>query len=438
MARSVINKHVDNESDINKSLFENDPNRYKGELVICNSSKPSIYIMDSDGNPRKVSGGGNGEGGSYDDTEIWNRVNMNTTFIEGIDVNSDGEAIITKDIKVAGLDSKLGAGNYSNGNVISSGTSIYTILQNILCKELFPTNVTKNEASLSVSMKDLTLITDIDDEYAEVGTIVTLLTGSTNGYTVTPIPSRIKNMEYGYSYSTDGEINTDKSIESECRYELNNNRHDLTLYLTGITSNTGIGSITNNGDLSYNDILLGTIGLGSNIIELKAFGPTFTYSSEKINKVYYCSNLGKRDENHTMEVPKTSGTTSQPSKVKALTINGRYKYFMGYSNALSVSELSSDDIRNLEYSDWINIDGITYIVGEDYIISNGKSIVIACQTDYILNTIQYSIGSDMSENFENGTITVKNGDFEMDYIVYIFPISNNTKIEFKNVTLSKK
>ena len=46
--------------------------------------------------------------------------------------------VLQKEIVVAGLSDQFGAGNYENNDVIAAGTDIYTILQNILCKELYP------------------------------------------------------------------------------------------------------------------------------------------------------------------------------------------------------------------------------------------------------------------------------------------------------------
>lgn len=87
MAKAIINKHIDSIQDVVLTdLFIQDEEKNKGELVICNDpTNPTIYIMDTTGNPRKIAGGGgSGSGGSYDDTAIWNDVNQNTEAIADI------------------------------------------------------------------------------------------------------------------------------------------------------------------------------------------------------------------------------------------------------------------------------------------------------------------------------------------------------------------
>ena len=80
--------------------------------------------------------------------------------------------VLQKDLTIAGLDGSFGAGNYSNGNVIPAGTDIYTILENILCKENYPTP-SKTNANVKTSMNALTIGLDTTGT-VEVGTKVTL------------------------------------------------------------------------------------------------------------------------------------------------------------------------------------------------------------------------------------------------------------------------
>ena len=104
MAKAIINKHIDSVQDVVLTdLFIEDDNN-KGELVICNDPEnPTIYIMDTTGNPRKIAGGGSGSGEAYDDTAIWNAVNKNTEAIADLKENPSGNIdevveTLTKDI----------------------------------------------------------------------------------------------------------------------------------------------------------------------------------------------------------------------------------------------------------------------------------------------------------------------------------------------------
>lgn len=106
MAKAIINKHIDSVQDVVLTdLFVKDDTKNKGELVICNDPEnPTIYIMDTTGNPRKIAGGGgSGSGEAYDDTAIWNAVNKNTEAIADLKENPSGNIdevveTLTKDI----------------------------------------------------------------------------------------------------------------------------------------------------------------------------------------------------------------------------------------------------------------------------------------------------------------------------------------------------
>jgi prefoldin subunit 5 len=106
MAKAIINKHIDSVQDVVLTdLFIKD-DKNKGELVICNDPEnPTIYIMDTTGNPRKIAGGGgSGSVEAYDDTAIWNAVNKNTEAIADLKENPSSdvdEAVeaLTKDIE---------------------------------------------------------------------------------------------------------------------------------------------------------------------------------------------------------------------------------------------------------------------------------------------------------------------------------------------------
>lgn len=58
MGRIVVNKHFDNINDIKIDKFhENGKSEFaKGEIIIYNGEKPSIFVIDSKGKPQRISG----------------------------------------------------------------------------------------------------------------------------------------------------------------------------------------------------------------------------------------------------------------------------------------------------------------------------------------------------------------------------------------------
>ena len=300
MGKAIINKHIDSVDDINLSeKFIVDDDKRKGEILICNDpKKPSIYIMDKEGNPKNIG------------------------------------SSISNDIVVAGLDGQFGAGNYENGQTIPAGTDIYTILQNILCKELYPSNVKTTSASANSKMNSLTLTLSHADTI-EVGTLVKMTEGKTNGCTVSVTKSSITGMEYGYSTANDNTKDSSNSkIEESCNAVVKDNLYEISATVSGFNSDTETypqtkpEKKTGDGGASLSETNLGCVVEGSNKITISATGSSYSYSANAINTVYYCSNLGNTDSEKNASVSAVSGTTSKPEQTKSATVTGAYKYFM--------------------------------------------------------------------------------------------------------------
>ena len=422
MAKAIINKHIENiEGVVLPNLFDSDADKNKGEIIICNDpSNPTIYIMDSEGTPRKIAS----EGGSVDTTP--------------------------EEIIVAGLDGQLGAGNYTNGTVIPAGTNIYEIIQNILCKELYPTSVNAKSATATSTMNDLILKLDKSDT-VEVGTLVTLTEGKTNGGNVSVTQnSQITGMSYGYSSDNDNERDSmDTSIISNCITKLKDNTYTISAIINeGFDADENVNipeAKTGDGNASLDETAIGCISEGNNEITISASGATYSYEADAIDKVYYCSNLGKTDASQYHNgVEAVNSETTRPTKNTSTNIIGAYRYFMGYSNNTSYDQFNSESVRALNVkSDWVIKDAVTTIVDSKAITSNGKSIVIACPNTYQLASIE-NPPADLLPLFlssgtgSDGVVKVKCGNIDVDYHIYVYPITNGAKVDFKNVTLIKK
>lgn len=423
---------------VNKKVLE-------GENLINNTQKEVLKNTNSIEELKESIN--NFECEEYDDSELRSMISNNAKSIEELK-NLDFESVLKEDIIVAGLTGQFGAGNYSNNDVISAGTSFSDILLNLLCKELYPENIKKVSATASTSLKELTLELNYNGE-AEVGSLVSLISGETNGMLINKTDSSISNIEYGYSFNNDNtKISNDTSIISPCEVSIKN-----PLFEISATINSGFDADNifyvkrvpetvaqnDNVALAYTD--LGCLVEGDNKITINAIGATCFYSAKTINGVYCCSNLGKtKDESFTGDIDTSYATINAPLKSKSQTIKGKYKYFLGYSDYQSIDEFRNkpNDIRNLTIkSDFIEKDSITTIIGATKIKSNGKSIVIACPNKYKLATIDDSTGASLLGSFKSqGEIDIQTGMITTTYNVYLLPISNGTELEFKNVTLT--
>ena len=493
MSKAIINKHIDNISELTNNTFVTDNNLSKGEIVICNDKdNPSIYIKNTEGEITKIAGGSNGDG-SYDDTEIRSQINANTNAIKnleenGVSVNiSESEldnteplseskknfleyeendetgvkslavrsvdtdaTILQKDIRIAGLQGVLGSGKYKNGDTIPKGTNIFDIFQNILCQELYPENVTEKKATATVSMNALTLKLNYNDnEVVEVGTLVKLLEGKTNDTECVTTDSIVSGMTNGYSFQDDDTaVSDDTEIIKKCTKNISNNT-----YTISATINNGFNADTKNyvktvpatkngnGSAQLTETNLGCAVEGENKITLNATGASYSYQAEAIDKVYYCSNLGNTDSNKfSTGITVTSGVTNKPTNSKTKKVIGKYRYYLGYSNNTSYKQFDSDVIKKLDVkTDWIVLDeseNICTVIGEEKIKTDGKSVVFACPVKYRMESFDDGFGVSIMEKFTSqGTVKVKTGMIETDYMVYVYPITNNSVFEIKNITI---
>ena len=366
--------------------------------------------------------------------------------IDSLNESISDTVILQEDIVVAGL--TVNAGSYSNGDTISKGTNIYEILKKILCQELYPENVISKSATASASMNELTLTLN-ETNTVEVGTLITMTEGKTNGTEVNTTPSKIEGMTWGYSLENNStEYIEDTEIEKECTYSpLEDKTYTISATIdSGFDADTTTNvkttpeTQTGDGSASLDKTDLGCAVEGENKITISATGASYSYHADAIDKVYYRSNLGNTDENKYNEgVPEVSDITDTPTNTTSKTVTGKYKYFFGYSEKTRYEDFTSDDIRGLKIkSDWIVKDGTTVITGEEKTNSNGKSIVVACPSKYKLSTFDSGVGASIIPNFTSvGNVSVKTGAITSDYRVYVYPITNNAVIEYKNITLKK-
>ena len=370
--------------------------------------------------------------------------NHKALAVRSIDTDS---TILQKDIVVAGMSGQFGAGNYKNTDVIPAGTDIYTILQNILCKELYPTGVNKITASAGASMSNLTLTLD-NTGTQEVGTLVTMTAGKTNGTSASGAKnSQVTGMTYGYSAADDDTIDsTATTITSKVSTAISANDYTIKATLSGFNADTVTNKQTvpaqasGTGSAELAQTALGCVAEGSNTINIYATGASINYKADAIAAVYYGSNLGNTDAAKKFTgVSAVDSTTAQATKSATTTVTGVYKYFLGYSDNTAYNQFDSAAVRALTTKTGnITKDNTTTIVDGNAIKSNGKSIVIACPAKYKLATINNGVGADILANFTSvGTVAVKCGVIDVDYKVYVYPITNSAVVEFKNVTLTK-
>ena len=180
---------------------------------------------------------------------------------------------------------------------------------------------------------------------------------------------------------------------------------------------------------------------GTNTLNVSQSGQTVTIEAFPSTTVWAATNT-KSLLSASATLTDTKPSDKELTKSNDFKAVGKYKYFLGYSNNTLYSQFDSASVRALTTkSNWITVDGTTTIVNDTAIKSNGKSIVIACPNKYKLASVNNGVGANILENFttkgSEGTVDVATGDVTTVYRVYVYPITNNAEVEFKNVTLTK-
>jgi hypothetical protein len=62
MARTIVNKHFDESSKITREQFHENDDYAKGEIIISNEENPSIWVLDSQGKVKQITGTGSSQG----------------------------------------------------------------------------------------------------------------------------------------------------------------------------------------------------------------------------------------------------------------------------------------------------------------------------------------------------------------------------------------
>jgi hypothetical protein len=194
-------------------------------------------------------------------------------------------------------------------------------------------------------------------------------------------------------------------------------------------------------DITLNDTKLVAVE-GNNTLNVYQSGQTATCEKFDDTEIWASTNTKSLLSNVSAKLVDIKPSDKNLTKSNDFKVVGKYKYFMGYSNNTTAGQFDSAAVRALTTkTGWVTVDGTTSIVGDTAINSNGKSIVVACPSKYKLASVNNGVGANILDNFttkgSQGTVSVTTGNVTTTYNVYVYPITNGTEVEFKNMTLTK-
>lgn len=260
--------------------------------------------------------------------------------VRSIDTDS---TILQKDIVVAGMSGQFGAGNYKNKDRIPAGTDIYTILQNILCKELYPTSVTSTKGNITSSVAKPTISLS-QSGTVTYGTPCKLNSVTCGALTVTPTPSQVTGLTYGYSSADDDKADSSgTTITKNVTSSITDATYDLAVSFTGFNGQTGITATGEGKDAcKIENTELGFITMGNNTISVTQKGPVVKGVIEKIESGYTVSNLGNTDASKKYSaVASLSKELTRPTSTQSQTITGVLPCFYNISNGSLVDNATT-------------------------------------------------------------------------------------------------
>ena len=367
----------------------------------------------------------------------------NKLSVRSIDLDS---AILQEDIVVKGLGSNR-LGNYTEDMVIKSGTSVYEILKNILQRELYPTNVVGTVAKVTVKIvdKDLSLKTgDMiieDNDIVEVGYPIEINKAYASGTTISTTDSSISGMQYGYSYENNNICeSTDTAIVKKCTSTMTiDNTYNMSVTTSGFVGDINEPELEKGDDyVQITNFNIGAVSEGENNVSVLVTGATYNYNADKINPVYYCSNMGKtREESKHAGVTNITGQIYAESDISKKVI-GKYKYFIGYADLDDDAVLNSDIVKGLNVKNgWVEIDTDTTIIDNLPINFNKKYLLIAGPEKYILKNVQDVQGNNIIYRMfpSNELVDVVCGEMTTSYRVYKHQIGEDTEMSFNNIKI---
>ena len=380
-----------------------------------------------------------------DETKTRNLLSVSGTGLSLESVPTDA-TVLQKEIKVAGLaNGKLG--NYKDGDTISAGTDIYTILQAILSKREYPGAKVSQSASLTSGFAEPSFQLTSSGSTVEVGTTVTV--SALTGYAATPTTKArtYTGFTYGYSlgYGDDQvTVSGNPSSVSVTDVELVSGTYTVKREYTNFGSPA---TETSSSSVSAEECTLAEKSLvvaeGTNTVKCTISGPGHSGVIAASPDYYIVSNLDDTDSAKKVAAvaKSTPSIATATAGSKSLSVTGGYKYYIGY---VSAKPTTTADIKKLAtFSGWIS-DPITKGDNSSVIgtLPAGNVMCIAVPSTYQLESITNTLGSESKGSFDTVASPAYTVKYELadkttvDYTVY--NMESGADWEYKYIKISKK
>ena len=320
------------------------------------------------------------------------------------------KTVTTEEILVGGgvADSSL-----FPGGKIPAGTSLQTILTQLLCKEKYPATVsTPGTVSITTSISGGVL--DYNGGKVEVGTKVNLSAIDKPAAKWTKDGSKVTGITYGYADDAAGtNKSTATSIVKNWGGPASTANASVTVTYTGFNGASAPAageSITEQTGL--------TVSEGANTVQINVKSEAYKISCEGIGSKYVCSNIGHFSEDHKTTAIEAITDRAVPAAVNSgsRTVTGERHWFLGAKP--SAIELTSANIRALGNNVAPTAGEITLSIAEGtkavyVVVPTGKTLKKVADVNAFGTDIVYTFSVDNTVQVEGA-----NGFAAAEYTVY--------------------
>ena len=356
--------------DVSKFLIESE---FKDGLQVNASGEVSIKI---------------------DDDSQFLSVSEKGLKVSGIE-NTTDKVTVAKEITVEGGPLSDLYKNSLGKNTISADITMQELLELLFTQELWPTNISFTEGSISASIAAPSF--SVNSTLVEVGSTITVSACTPTATSYSTSARKLYNMTYGYS--------TDKSTKNSST-SISVSATNATLTGNYTVTRTGVsGTETKTGAISDVALASGTLTAveGSNTIKVAITGASASCTFNALDSVWYYSNLNNLNDSHkTSSYSAVTKSTSTPTNSKSITVTGVYPIYATKSSITSLDKLSLQTSTTYE----INMPAETSTDKQGFAIPASKSVksiqlfdtVANVYKDYTMNDFTMAETSKTSGN----------------------------------------
>jgi hypothetical protein len=230
---------------------------------------------------------------------------------------------------------------------ISSKTNMQDLLMSLFTKELWPSQLTFKEGTITSSIGQPTFTLN-KSGLVEVGTEVTISEITINAASSGSTNRSYSGFTYGYSIANDNTKDNSSTTINVSATGIASTNDAYTLKRTINSAEVSAPTNTNPSQVKLDTTTFEAIE-GNNSVKAEVTGTKYSGTFAEIPVYYACSNLGKTSASHKSDAKsQVTITSSIPSNSKTISITGVYPYFTNKDNIVEFAKLALTTNKTLD------------------------------------------------------------------------------------------